>query len=158
MAEHDGRNRDTEKEVKGDLTRRDLLRKAGLGAAAFTLPGYTNNLLKTKVHGVTKFAGRELAGTLRILQWSHFVPAFDRWFDNVYVKRWGQANDTEVLVDHINQADLPGRVASEAAARRGHDLVALLAPAPQYEDLVINHAPIVQGVRKRRGKMADVCF
>ncbi len=158
MAEDSRARNESTKEVKGNLTRRDLLRKAGLGAAAFTLPGYTSNLLKTKVHPVTKFAGRELAGTLRILQWSHFVPAYDRWFDGVYVKRWGQANDTEVIVDHINQADLPGRVASEAAARRGHDMVALLAPAPQYEDLVINHAPIVQAVRRRRGKMADVAF
>ena len=35
------------------------------------------------------------------------MPAFDRWFDNVYTKAWGRANDTEVIVDHINQADLP---------------------------------------------------
>ena len=41
------------------------------------------------------------------MQWSHFVPAYDRWFDNVYVKRWGQANDTEVKVDHVNLAELP---------------------------------------------------
>jgi multiple sugar transport system substrate-binding protein len=158
MAEQEKDNRDRTKEVKDNLTRRDLLRKAGLGAAAFTLPGYTSNLLKTKVQGVTRFQGKELAGTLRILQWSHFVPAFDRWFDNVYIKRWGQANDTEVLVDHINQADLPSRVAAEAAARRGHDMVALLAPAPQYEDLTINHASIVQRVQRQRGKMADVCY
>ena len=71
------------------------------------------------------------------------MPAFDRWFDNVYTKAWGRANDTEVIVDHINQADLPGRVAAEAAAGRGrHGRDA--RPLPQYEDRVINHRAIVQ--------------
>jgi len=63
-----------------------------------------------------------------------------------------------VIVDHINQADLPGRVAAEAAAGRGHDLVATLAPLPQYEDRVINHRAIVQEVTKKKGKMADVAY
>ena len=39
------------------------------------------------------------------------------WFDNVYVKRWGEANDTEVIVDHINQADIPARAAAVARCR-----------------------------------------
>ncbi len=30
------------------------------------------------------------------MQWSHFVPAYDQWFDDIYVKRWGEENDTEV--------------------------------------------------------------
>ena len=37
------------------------------------------------------------------------MPAYDQWFDDVYVKRWGETNDTEVIVDHINQADIPAR-------------------------------------------------
>ena len=40
--------------------------------------------------------------TLKILQWSHFVPAYDKWFNNEYVKEWGDKNDTEVTVDNIN--------------------------------------------------------
>ena len=146
-----------------DLTRRDLLRRAGTGAAALVAGGAAAERaagaeLKRRVYGVPKYRHKELAGTLRILQWSHFVPAYDRWFDNVYCKNWGRANDTEVIVDHVNQADLPGRVAAESAAGRGHDMVALLAPAPQYEDRVINHKEIVQEVTKKRGKMVDVCY
>ena len=41
--------------------------------------------------------------TLKILQWSHFVPAYDKWFNNEYVKEWGDKNDTEVTVDNINR-------------------------------------------------------
>jgi multiple sugar transport system substrate-binding protein len=137
-----------------ELTRRDLIKRAGTGVILV----YGGLGTKSVAYGAPKYRHKELAGTLRILQWSHFVPAFDRWFDNVYTKAWGRANDTEVIVDHINQADLPGRVAAEAAAGRGHDMVATLAPLPQYEDRVINHRAIVQEVTKKRGKMADVCY
>jgi multiple sugar transport system substrate-binding protein len=144
-------------DVRGldELTRRDLLRRAGAGAVILA---YGGTGAKTAVAGAPKFRKKELAGTLRILQWSHFVPAYDVWYDKTYTKLWGRANDTEVIVDHVNQADLPARVASEMTARRGHDLVSLLAPAPQYEDQVINHNVIVQEVAKKRGKMAEVCF
>jgi hypothetical protein len=137
-----------------ELSRRDLIKRAGAGVILV----YGGLGQKSVAYGAPKYRHKELAGTLRILQWSHFVPAFDRWFDNVYTKAWGRANDTEVIVDHVNQADLPGRVAAEAAAGRGHDLVATLAPLPQYEDRVINHRDIVQEVTRKRGKMADVAY
>ena len=43
--------------------------------------------------------------TLKILQWSHFVPSYDVWFDK-YAKDWGTAKGIEVTVDHIALADL----------------------------------------------------
>jgi multiple sugar transport system substrate-binding protein len=39
--------------------------------------------------------------TLKILQWNHFVPGYDKWFNNTYVKEWGEKNNTEVTVDNI---------------------------------------------------------
>jgi multiple sugar transport system substrate-binding protein len=141
--------------AQDEVTRRELLRRAAAGAIVLVYGGFG---AKTAVAGAPQFRGKELKGTLRILQWSHFVPAYDTWFDNQYTKKWGQANDTDIIVDHVNQADLPARVAAEAAAGKGHDLVALLAPAPQYEDRVIDHKEIVQEIRKKRGKMADVCY
>jgi multiple sugar transport system substrate-binding protein len=141
---------DDTKEVEGRATRREVLKRAGVGAATVA----TGSLFaKTKVAGAAKYPHKQLAGTLRIIQWSHFVPAYDRWFDNVYVKRWGEANDTEVIVDHINQADIPARAAAEVAAQSGHDLFFFLSPPAQYEDQVINHNEIVQEVTKKRGKM-----
>ena len=59
---------------------------------------------------------------LRILQWSHFVPDYDTWFDK-FATDWGAANKIEVTVDHITNLDLPSRMAAEVAARAGHDLV-----------------------------------
>ena len=137
-----------------ELSRRDLIKRAGAGVILV----YGGLGAHGVAYGAPKYRQKELAGTLRILQWSHFVPAYDKWFDNVYTKAWGRANDTEVIVDHINQADLPARVAAEAAAGRGHDMVATLAPLPQYEDRVINHKEIVQAVTRKRGKMKDVAY
>jgi len=148
-----------EEEVRdGATTRRELLRRAGIGAAtvaAYGIGGGTA-FAKTKVAGATKYAGRELKETLRIIQWSHFVPAYDKWFDNVYIKRWGQANDTDVIVDHISQADIPARAAAEVAAQSGHDIFFFLSPPAAYEDQVIDHTEIVQEVTRKRGKIKDV--
>ena len=59
---------------------------------------------------------------LRILQWSHFVPAYDTWIDK-FVAEWGAANRIDATIDHISTDDLPARMAAEVAARGGHDLV-----------------------------------
>jgi multiple sugar transport system substrate-binding protein len=139
----------------GRTTRREVLKR---GAAGTLLVVYGGALPKTAAGGVPKYRGRELAGTLRIIQWSHFVPAYDKWFDNIYIKRWGEANDTQVIVDHINQADIPARAAAEVAAQSGHDIFFFLTPPAAYEDQVINHAEIVQEVTKKRGKMKTVAL
>ena len=108
---------------------------------------------KTSVAGVPKFRHKELAKTLRIIQWRHFVPAYDTWFDNTYTKVWGRKNDTEVIVDHINLTDLPARAASEVAARSGHDIFQHLSPPAAFEDQVLNLKDVVQDVTKKLGPM-----
>ena len=41
----------------------------------------------------------DISGTsLSILQWQHFVPAFDEWFPT-FLQEWGDANGVEVSVD-----------------------------------------------------------
>ncbi|HEU5064634.1 MAG TPA: extracellular solute-binding protein [Gaiellaceae bacterium] len=100
-----------------------------------------------------RFRHKELAKTLRIIQWRHFVPAYDTWFDNTYTKVWGRKNDTEVIVDHINLTDLPARAASEVAARSGHDIFQHLSPPAAFEDQVINLKDVVQDVTKKLGPM-----
>src|SRR5207249_1666463 len=60
--------------------------------------------------------------TLRILQWSHFVPAYDKWIDD-WVGQWGQKNGVDAKLDHINTDQLPARIAAEASAGAGHDII-----------------------------------
>ena len=99
---------------------------------------------------------RAAAKTLRILQWSHFVPAYDTWFDNTYTKQWGQKNDTEVIVDHVGVPAINSRAAAEVSAQKGHDLFMFLSPAPAYEQQVIDHREIYEEVGRKHGKPIEL--
>jgi multiple sugar transport system substrate-binding protein len=63
-------------------------------------------------------------GTLKVLMRSHFVPAYDTWFDQ-WAKSWGDKNKVEVQADHIMSGDLAAKIAAEVAAGSGHDIYAL---------------------------------
>src|SRR2546423_13183094 len=84
--------------------------------------------------------------TLKILQWSHFVPSYDAWFDK-YAKEWGTAKGIEVTVDHIALADLGTRANAEVAAQQGHDLCQFLSPPDAFEAQVLDMADFVAGDR-----------
>src|SRR5919201_6648224 len=135
--------------LSGSLTRREVIRR-GLGGFLIV---YGGALPKTAAAGGPKYRHKELKNTLTILQWSHFVPAYDKWFDNVYTKRWGERHDTDVVVDHINLAQLPARAQAEIAAQSGHDIFGHLSPQAALEDQVINHKEIVEEVTHKVGKV-----
>src|SRR5256885_13406040 len=80
---------------------------------------------------------RRAQKTLKIIQWSHFVPAYDVWFDR-YAKDWGTAKGVEVTVDHIALADLTTRANAEVAAQQGHDLFQFLSPPGAFEPQVLD--------------------
>jgi multiple sugar transport system substrate-binding protein len=94
--------------------------------------------------------------TLRILQWSHFVPAYDTWFNGTFAKQWGEKHNTNVVVDNINLVDLNTRAASEAQAKKGHDLFMFLSPPAAYENQVIDMTHVYQEVEKKHGKKIDL--
>ena len=75
---------------------------------------------------------------LRIMQWIHYVPGYDKWFNDSYIKEWGAKNDTEVIVDNISLAALNARADAEVIAQRGHDLFLFLWPRPDLEEHVID--------------------
>ena len=103
-----------------------------------------------------RFKNRLLKGDLSIIQWVHFVPAYDDWFDNTWVKQWGEKNDVQVNVEHINNTLLDTRAAAEVAAQSGHDLFFNLHPMASYEDQVINHASIVHEIESKVGKYGEL--
>src|SRR2546422_11695601 len=116
------------KKTHRGLTRREFAKIAGAGTLA---TGVGANFL---------FPARAAAQqkTLKILQWSHFVPGYDKWFNNTYTKEWGAKNGTEVIVDNINLALIPSRAAAEVSAQKGHDLMMFLAPPSVFEDPVVD--------------------
>jgi multiple sugar transport system substrate-binding protein len=91
--------------------------------------------------------------TLKILQWSHFVPGFDEWFDHRYTKEWGAKNRVDVVVDHVAAAELPARAASEATAGKGHDLFLFQSPPAAFEGRVLDLRDVVEAVETKHGKM-----
>jgi multiple sugar transport system substrate-binding protein len=147
-----------EPEVREDrsaLTRRELLRRAGVGAAAVGVAG-SGASKAFAFAGPHRFTGRWLANDLKILQWIHFIPAYDDWFNKTWISRWGERNDTQVTVDNIVNTQLDARAAAEVAAQSGHDLFQFLAPPSIHEDNVINHKEIVQEIEKKVGKYGQL--
>jgi multiple sugar transport system substrate-binding protein len=135
------------------LTRRDLLKKAGAGAVALGVAGAA---APYAFAGPLRYKGRWLKGDLSIIQWVHFVPSYDDWFDKTWCVQWGQKNDVQVNVEHINNTLLDTRAAAEVAAQSGHDLFMNLHPMAAYEDQVINHASIVHEIESKVGKYGDL--
>jgi len=94
--------------------------------------------------------------TLKIAQWSHFVPGYDKWFDSVFTKEWGAKHGTRVVVDHVAATEVNARGAAEAAAGKGHDLYMFISPPAAYEKQVIDHREIYEEVQRKHGKAIDL--
>lgn len=94
--------------------------------------------------------------TIKILLWSHFVPKYDSWFDP-WAKSWGEKNGVTVVVDHINQADLPAKTAGEFAAKSGHDLIEWIVPPSAYEPSVHDLSDLVTEATAKYGEMIEFC-
>jgi multiple sugar transport system substrate-binding protein len=131
------------------VTRRDFLKTTGAAAGAAGLapaisaPFVADALAQTK--------------TLKILQWSHFVPQYDTWFD-AFAKDWGKQNGISVTVDHIPHLELPARAAAEVAAEAGHDLFMFSgAGGPHlFEKHLVDLTSLMVEVEKKHGKVQQI--
>jgi multiple sugar transport system substrate-binding protein len=63
---------------------------------------------------------------LSILCWSHFVPEYDKWFDQ-FGRTWAGMNKIKLTIDHVPHLNLPTKIAAEVATQSGHDIVQLAA-------------------------------
>jgi multiple sugar transport system substrate-binding protein len=136
----------SDKKGKG-VSRRDFIKIAGAsGIAAGALgPAF---LFPERAAAQQK--------TLKILQWAHFVPAYDKWFNDTFAKQWGEKHNTTVTVDNINLTELNTRAASEAQAKKGHDIFMFLSPPAAYEKQVLDMTHVYQEVEKKHGKKIDL--
>jgi multiple sugar transport system substrate-binding protein len=81
------------------FSRRTFLRVAGAGVAGTAaLTGLAVREAPAQIRGTS----------LRMLKWSHYVPAYDVWFDD-FAKKWGEKTGVKVRVDHIPHLELPAR-------------------------------------------------
>jgi multiple sugar transport system substrate-binding protein len=95
------------------------------------------------------------ASTLKILQWSHFVPAYDKWFDP-FAKDWGAKKGIEVTVDHVGFADVVPRATAEVAAQSGHDIHMFIGLASAFEEHVIDLKDVASTLEKKYGKPVEL--
>ncbi len=135
--------------ILSPLTRRRFLAGAGAGlTAAGAVPVLSS-----------PFVSRGLAAdkSLSIIQWSHFVPAFDKWFDQ-FAKDWGQKNNVAVTVDHIPEQNIAARAAAEASAKAGHDLFMWngAGGAHLYRKFLVNMTSLVEELEKKYGKVSTL--
>ncbi|NND72984.1 MAG: extracellular solute-binding protein [Rhodothermales bacterium] len=92
---------------------------------------------------------------LRILRWKNFIPEFETWFNDVFVKEWGEKNGIDVLVDNVGLGEIDNLAAAEAQAGQGHDMVLFVSPRPLLEDHVIDHREVFDECERRFGKVHD---
>jgi ABC-type glycerol-3-phosphate transport system substrate-binding protein len=146
-------------------SRRNVLRAAavaavaaGFGAACASEESPTTEPDQTGNAPETTFSepASKLSGELKILLWSHFVPSHDTWFDE-FAKDWGGRVGVQVVVDHVDQAQIPTRIAAEVQAGEGHDLIQYIATLSQYEPSVLDMKDLVTEASSRWGEQLALC-
>jgi multiple sugar transport system substrate-binding protein len=92
--------------------------------------------------------------TLKILQWSHFIPEYDKWID-AFARDWGKQNGVTVTIDHIPHLELPARAAAEVSAGAGHDIFGFNGSGGPhlYAKHTLDLTAVVEEVEKKHGKV-----
>ena len=98
-------------------TRRELLRKAAAGALVVAYGGAG---VKSGRRGA-ELRRQAAGGDAPHHAVEPLRPGIRQVVRRHVRQAWGQRNDTEVIVDHVNLAELPARAAAEVSAQSGHD-------------------------------------
>ncbi len=127
------------------VSRRRLL-KTGAGIAGVVGPN-------------APFVSRALADTktLKIIQWSHFVPEYDKWLD-AFVHDWGKKNGINATIDHIPHLELPARAAAEVAAGAGHDIFGFNGSGGPhlFAKHTMDMTAFIEEMQKKYGKVGKI--
>ena len=131
------------------VTRRRFLQDTGLTIAAAGAAPLLSAPFVSKALAADK--------SLSIVQWAHFVPEYDTWFDK-FAKDWGDKNKIAVSVDHIPVQNVPARAAAEASAGSGHDLLGFNGSggAHLYRKFFIDVSDLVKETEKKYGKVTTI--
>ncbi|MBV9173813.1 MAG: hypothetical protein JOZ81_27440 [Chloroflexi bacterium] len=119
---------------------------AGTAAAGATQPAQTGPAPVAKQ-----------GSTISVLLWSHFVPAYDDWLDQ-FGKDWGSKNNVTVKIDHVSTNDLPARIAAEASAGAGHDIIEFngVVQTRTYADKFVDVSDVANSVSAKYGGWIDM--
>src|SRR5512141_1608705 len=140
----------------GNLTRREFIAIAATAAAGAVLaacaPASPAAPAPAPSVATTPGAPAVLKGTtLNMLQWSHFVPEGDKYFD-ARAAEWGQKNGVDVKIEHINANDIPARLAASVQAKAGPDIIQYLFNwAWLYPDALVDVSDIADKLGSQLG-------
>src|SRR5438105_14198643 len=95
---------------KRKFGRRSVLKGLAAGSAAAAVPTI-----------LTRKASAQQEKTLRIVQWKHFVPDYDRWLTQ-FAQQFGKKHKCTVQVDYVATPDLPTAIAADISRGGGHDV------------------------------------
>lgn len=93
---------------------------------------------------------------LHIVQWSHFVPRYDQWFDK-YAQEWGTENGVKVTVDHISYADLVPTLAAAIDAGKGPTMIQMAAAPSQFVEGLHDLTDVNMKAQELFGEQAENC-
>ncbi|HUY04174.1 MAG TPA: hypothetical protein VMV33_12905, partial [Rhodocyclaceae bacterium] len=130
--------------------------------ALLLTPAAAADLQPAPVHFATKYGSMSFpasfpAGTtLTITQWSHFVPRYDKWFDQ-YAQDWGKHNNVKVTVQHINLGDLVPTLAASIAAGKGSTLIETISTPASFIEGLQDLADVNHAAQQAFGKQDAVC-
>jgi multiple sugar transport system substrate-binding protein len=122
------------------LGRRRVLKGLAAGTAAAAVP----TILLRK-------ASAQQERTLRIVQWKHFVPDYDRWF-TTFAQQFGEKNKCTVQVDYVATPDLPTAIAADISRGGGHDIFHLNGVgAWLYDQALVDVSDVATRLEKQYG-------
>ncbi len=124
------------------LGRRDFLKislAAGVGLAAPMI----------FVRKATAQGGERV---LKVVQWKHFVPDYDKWFDNTFAKEFGEKHNVKVEVDYVATPDLPTAIAADISRGGGHDVFHLNGTgAWLYDNVLVDVSDVARRLAREFG-------
>ncbi len=93
---------------------------------------------------------------LHILQWSHFVPQYDTWFDP-FAEAWGEANNVNVTVDHIALGELPAALTAAIDAGEGPTLIEMVTAPSAFIEGLHDLTDVNMQAQELFGPQAETC-
>src|SRR6476620_6179306 len=99
----------------------------------------------------TRGASAQEPRVLKIVQWKHFVPDYDKWFDG-FAREFGEKNKCRVEVDYVATADLPTAIAADISRGGGHDVFHLNGTgAWLYDNVLVDVTDVANRLSKEFG-------
>ena len=93
---------------------------------------------------------------ISLLQWHHFVPRYDEWFDN-YAADWGKSNNVAVTVDHVSLTEIASSLVSGIDAGAGYSIYAMTIPSAAFVDGLHDLRELNQRARELFGEQRAYC-